>query len=248
MRDENREYDRTSLKSSHYGYVVHRDYAAHFFRWGWISRTFVNPSVSVLDIGCGVDAAMCRVLSHKLPNGLPKYYLGVDFNKVPQKIFNAKWADFLFGFNFPEKWKTIHKKQFDLVVCLEVVEHMRIPAVRKLLRGALALTAPGGRLMLSTPVFNGKMAKNHINEMTIPQLHRELDATGWHVAKRYGTFMSDNDRKKCATPAENELVDRLREYYSTDVLACFLAPLYPDHSRNNLWICERAADMEDALA
>lgn len=247
MRDENREYDKTSLKSSHYGYVVHRDYAAHFFRWGWISRTFVDPSKTVLDIGCGVDTPMVKVLSHKLPNGLPKYYLGVDFNKEPQKVPKLTWGEFRFAFNFPENWKVI-KKKFDLVVCLEVVEHMRMPAVRKLLRGALALAAPGGRLVLSTPVANDRPAKNHINEMSIKVLAEELRASGWCVVKRYGTFMNDQDRKKCATKAENELVDRLREFYSTDVLACFLAPLYPDHSRNNVWLCERMEDQEDILS
>lgn len=236
MRDENREYDTTSLKSGSYGYVVHRDYAAHFFRWGWVSRTYINPSKTVLDIGCGVDTPLVKVLTHKLANGLPKHYVGVDFNREPKNFSRYKWAEFKWKFNFPEQWKTIRGK-FDVVTCFEVVEHMRMPAVRKLLRGALALTAPNGIMMLSTPVYNGHMAKNHINEMTIETLRREIYDAGWQVRDRFGTFMSDGDRKKVASKFENDLVDKLRVYYSTDVLATFLAPLYPDHSRNNMWVC-----------
>ncbi len=236
MSDPNREFDRTSLHASVHGYVVHRDYAAHFFRWGWVSRRCIDPSKKVLDIGCGPDAALVKVLSHKMANGLPKSYLGVDLNRLKES--NGSWYSFIGNFNFSRRWRELRLHgPFDVITCLEVVEHMRMPAMRQLLRGALELLAPGGRMLLSTPVFDGHMAVNHINEMDVATLQKELDKAGWNVLKRYGTFMSDGDRKKAASPEENALVERLKEYYSTDVLACFLAPLYPDHSRNNLWVC-----------
>lgn len=273
-RSEDREYDLTSLRAAHHGYVVHRDYAAHFFRWGWVSRKFVDPSKTVLDIGCGPDGALVKVLAHKMANGLPRHYTGVDMNRL-DKMPNCKWATFIGKFNFAERWEELQMcpvcrdanglllragkrprcpmchddavRSFDLITCLEVVEHMRMSSVRKLLRGARALLAPGGRMILSTPVFDGHMAKNHINEMTIPQLQKELESAGWLVERRFGTFMSDQDRRKVCTPAENELVDRLKDYYSTDVTACFLAPLYPDASRNCIWLCSNIYE-EDPLA
>lgn len=236
-RDPNREFDKTSLRSSQHGYVVHRDYASHFFRWGWVSRKFIDPSKKVLDIGCGPDASLVKVLSYKMANGLPKSYLGVDINKL-KDMPKRPWADYMGDFDFSRRWREIKVMgPFDVITCLEVVEHMRPAAMRKLLLGAFQLLAPGGRMLLSTPVFDGHMAENHINEMTIETLQKELHRTGWTVVKRHGTFMSDRDRKKAATPAENALCERLKEYYSTDVLACFLAPLYPDASRNNIWVC-----------
>jgi len=238
-----RKFDKTSLHAHAQGYQVHRDYAAHFFRWGWVTRNFIRPEKRVLDIGCGPDAALVKVLAYKA-NGIPKSYLGVDLNRLGSKMPGYRWCEFMSQFNFCADWKKLKPKgPFDVITCLEVVEHMRMASMRQLLRGALNLLAPGGRLLLSTPVFNGYQAKNHINEMTIKTLQTELEHAGWRVLKRYGTFMSDNDRKKVATPDQNDLIERLKEYYSTDVLACFLAPLYPDASRNNMWVCEEAFEL-----
>lgn len=238
-----RQFDKTSLHAHVQGYQVHRDYAAHFFRWGWVSRRWITPATRVLDIGCGPDAALVRVLSYKA-NGIPKSYLGVDLNRLPEgSMPGFRWCQFIGEFNFSKDWKKLARDSFDIITCFEVVEHMHAPAMRQLLRGALNLLAPSGRMILSTPVFNGKMAKNHLNEMTVAGLQKELEKAGWAIVKRYGTFMSDGDRKRVATPEQNALVEQLKEYYSTDVLACFLAPLYPDSSRNNLWVCADAFEI-----
>ncbi len=244
----NREFDKTSLHAHVQGYQVHRDYAAHFFRWGWVSRKFITPTTKVLDIGCGPDAALVRVLSYKA-NGIPKSYIGVDLNRLGD-MPGFKWCKFCSNFNFSKRWKELQRMgPFNVITCLEVVEHMNMPAMRQMLRGALQLLASGGVMLLSTPVFNGKAAVNHINEMTVATLQKELHKAGWIVNKRYGTFMSDGDRKRVASPEESRLIERLKEYYSTDVLACFLAPLYPDASRNNLWICSRhVEDDNDPLS
>jgi len=36
------------------------------------------------------------------------------------------------------------------------------------------------------------------------------------------------------------LYERCRELYDDAVLACFMAPAFPDQSRNNLWVCKKA--------
>lgn len=248
-READREYDKTSLRVlSHTN--SHRDYAAHFFRWGFVKDSITNHGTRILDIGCGVDTPLVYVF--KETNNfkmIPKSYLGVDFNKPPATLPTGvkKWADYKWEFAFDLRWKELEPQRFDLITCLEVVEHMRMPAMRKLLRGALALLAPGGRLVLSTPVFNGKMAKNHINEMTVDTLAKELDKAGWEVLNRFGTFMSDQDRKKVATAEESRICEALKVYYSSEVIACFLAPLYPDASRNNLWVCAAKDPLKDLL-
>lgn len=54
--------------------------------------------------------------------------------------------------------------------------------------------------------------------------------------ERYGTFASYRDIGKVATPEHRQVLDDIRQLYSEEVTACFLAPLYPDHSRNNVWV------------
>lgn len=228
-------FDTTSLTSSRYGYRVHRDYAAHFFRWGWVARQ-LNQTMNVLEVGCGVDYPLVKVLEAN-PGNLPRSYAGTDLNRLVSPP-NRRWNQFYGEFNFLERHEELGV--FDRVVCLEVIEHMLeengahlLRAIRDHLRDA------DSRLYLSTPVFNGKAAKNHVHEYTIAELSALIEGAGLRVIERYGTFASQRDLASVISPAEAELLDRLRVFYSNDVLACFLAPLYPDASRNNFWVIAR---------
>lgn len=233
--DPNREFDTTSLTGTSHGYRVHRDYAAHFFRWGFAAR-FVGNETRVLDVGCGSDYPLLKVLSDRM-HSVPKEYVGVDLNKLA-KPPHRKWATFHGGFDFTTRYAELGT--FDLVINLEVIEHMTVEHGRALLRAMRECVAPEtGRLILSTPVFNGRAAANHIHEYEIDELAREIDAAGFDVETRFGTFANQRDIKKVATATEIELLDRLNRYYSNDVTACFLAPLYPDAARNNLWVLKR---------
>lgn len=234
--DPDREFDRTSLREQVSGLLVHRDYAAHFFRWGFAGR-FSNHDVTILDVGCGLDAPLCKVLQSPQPN-YPKRYVGVDLNGAPRSYPQYSWAQFRWGFNFLARWNEL--ESFDLVICFEVIEHMRRPEGVKLLRCLHECLNLNGTLLLSTPVFNGKAAYNHLHEWTVPDLFRELKSAGFRVVRRFGTFGNVSTLRKAITPEERDLMTRLSEYYSNDVLACFLAPLYPDQSRNNIWQLEHA--------
>jgi len=83
------------------------------------------------------------------------------------------------------------------------------------------------------------MPKNHIHEYAIEELNDLLSAVGWVVERRFGTFASWPVMKKVVTSPQKELCERLAEFYSWDVVSCFLAPLYPDHARNNVWVLRK---------
>ena len=234
--DPERTYDQSSLRVGAHGKWVHRDYGAHFFRWGFAGR-FVNAEVEVLDVGCGPDCAMIDALT--MPrNNVPKRYVGVDLNKEPRKTPSRGWATLCWEFNFLERYGELGL--FDLAVSFEVIEHMRKPNGERLLHALKACLRPSGTLLLSTPVFNGKAAANHLHEWTIPELRASIEAAGLAVVRRHGTFASHQEIKKAARPEELALVARLAGYYSGEVLSCFLAPLYPDASRNNVWVLQHA--------
>lgn len=229
-----RRFDTTSLGSNSYGYRVHRDYAAHFFRWGFVKR-YVKDTMAVLDVGCGVDCPLVKSLSGAYPDGVPKTYVGVDLNKLNKPPVRP-WATYLEEFEFTSRWDQLG--QFDVVTCMEVIEHMGVEDGAALLEGIAGCLLPGGRAFISTPVFNGLAAANHVHEYEIPELAGMIDEAGMKVVRRYGTFANYNDIKKVAKPYELQVLNELNEYYANDVTACFLAPLYPDASRNCMWVCE----------
>lgn len=236
--DPDREFDKTSLTASGYGYRVHRDYAAHFFRWGF-ARRFCENGMSVLDVGCGEDCPFVKTFVGGYPDGLPASYVGVDLHPL-KNAPSRGWAEFKGDFNFLERHGELG--EFDLVVCFEVIEHMRAPDGLRLLEAIREHLKPKGRLLLSTPVFDGKAAANHLHEWTVPELGGAVKEAGLEVVARYGTFANFNAIKKVCSREELQLVRRLQEFYSNDVVSCFLAPKYPDASRNNVWVLKREGE------
>lgn len=234
-----RDFDKSSLHADQHGKIVHRDYAAHFFRWGFVSRKMKRGD-RILDVGCGVEAPLAHVLSGHMSN-LPSKYVGVDYNDRPRKGFGAHdggWREFHYGFNFAEDYEDLGfvPQSFDIATCFEVVEHMQPEACLQLLKGIRYYLKPEtGRFYLSTPVFDGHRAAAHIHEYTVEELAVALESTGYVIEARYGTFASLRDVKPQLTPEQSLVWRDLSQYYGNDVLSVMFAPLYPDHSRNNMW-------------
>lgn len=248
--------DVTSLDPSRPTIGTHRDYIAHTFRWGWAQRLIPryldasNPRI--LDAGCGPNAPMAVEMAVQppivdIPTKTYAHYVGVDLNKIKPRT-NPKWATYIGEFDLINRYQELIDEfgQFGMAVSFEVAEHMThelqegyVEAIRQCLK-------PGGHLLLSMPVLaeSGKMAKNHIAELPTAETQALLERHGFEILDRFGTYASWHDIKdhvRDASPEARELYDRLREFYSDNLLACFMAPAFPDSSRNNAWVCRRTS-------
>lgn len=244
-----RHFDQTSLSADCHGVTISRDYAAHWFRWGFAHQLIAlsNNKHRVLDIGCGVEVPLARVLCGNSNLTLvPELYVGVDLNKLNYSSDWHRRARFHSQFNFVAdglKLKESYPEPFTHAVCFEVIEHMQPEAALILLQHTRQLVADDGVFLLSTPVYDGKAkARNHIHEFTIEELQGLIATAGWTVKQRYGTFANINDLKKVVPPEQLQLLEQLHCFYSWDVLVNFLAPLYPDASRNNVWVLVKSKE------
>lgn len=241
--DLDRRFDKTQLKETGHGQTVHRDYAAHFFRWSW-AKNWGGPGAKMLDVGCGQDQPMIKVLCNSLSTK-PDLWVGVDLNKIKKKS-GCKWARVYDEFNVVDHGH--HLKKFDdgidftVASCFEVIEHMHKDDGRRLLRNLRDLIEPlEGRILLSTPNYDGKhMAANHIHEYYEAELQELIESVGLEVVGKHGTFMNKNVLKKVCSKQEWELLLELNKFHSYENLATFMAPKFPSHSRNIAWILKRA--------
>ena len=233
---EEREFDKTQLRQATHGGGVHRDYASHFFRWGFVKR-FTRMGQHVLDVGCGQDLPVIQILSQgNAQSYRPKSYVGVDLNRIKKKR-SRTWVTILDEFNIvKDKHPKIKENKFDVIICYEVIEHMTPAHGMKLLKLFNKLLKKNGTLLLSTPVFSGHAAKNHIHEYTAEELMAHFKKAKLKIEKRWGTFGNVPTLKTRMDKHQLALINKLGEYYDFDVLSCFMAPLFPDACKNNLWV------------
>lgn len=237
--EKTRTFDQTFLDTD--TDVIHRDYIAHALRWGFSKRNFIiHEKTQVLDVGCGPTRPMLLVLFGGIgASPLAKRYVGVDLNKI--KPTSHKRSTLYPEFNFIEQVEELRKKEgtFDLITNFEVIEHMPKAMGLQLLKAMRRMLTPTGRILLSTPVYDGKArAANHIHEYDLTELQEHITKAGLKTVDRYGTFANYNDIKKVAAPEHLATLNDIRAWFGNEVAACFLAPLYPDQSRNNYWVLQ----------
>jgi SAM-dependent methyltransferase len=254
-----REYDTTQLHMAGHGKNLHRDYTAHFFRWSF-ARRYVKPTDNVLEVGCGEEMPLRQILFGGA-GASANTYTGVDLNKL--KEFKHKRSRTFGEFNFVERWKELLESDpdyevdeakgyhpqdvangYDVVIHMEVFEHMNEQNGLQFMEACYNVVKPGGVMIVSTPVWDHvRMAKNHIREYDVQELKTIIENAGFTVEKRFGTFMDiKHIGKPDLTGIDKEVAvvyNRLKEYFDNNALSNFFGPLYPDHARNNLWICRK---------
>lgn len=220
--------------------IVHRDYLAHVYRWQyvvkWISKNKNYEKTKVLDVGCGYDIPLYVCLHSN--RRIPIHYTGVDINKIREPKRKYRGARTLLEHT---PIHSVEKGDYNLVTCFEMLEHVPFEYANKAVKHMYDISTDDATFIMSTPVLDEKvgMANNHINEMDRAQVVDLLHDGGWYIEENYGTFASIKDYKKHLNEAELNLFNSLSEYYHSDVLATIFAPLYPQYSRNNIWICKK---------
>jgi 2-polyprenyl-3-methyl-5-hydroxy-6-metoxy-1,4-benzoquinol methylase len=106
-----------------------------FLRWMRTAKAIPHLRGDVLDIGCGAGQ-----VSEKLAPGA---YVGVDINEEALQMARRRFPQHTFTTVIP------HAKEFDTVVALAVIEHVKKP--EDFLRDLGKHLKPGGRFVLTTP-------------------------------------------------------------------------------------------------
>lgn len=277
-KNPERKFDNThlSIDLAEARGFIHRDYLAHCLRWSHIAKAGHKGEYKAhrwLDIGCGKDLPLARMLNTNRIAPTEGYFIAVDINELTMHpdLVKSKFQPKLFGKSpFVESTKAVradvHKgpgtltvkgsdgteHEFDqpnFIVCLEVLEHVTPLYSRQMMAKMLELIDVGGTVFISTPCWDPEVgaADNHINEMTYHALGAMLESVGFAIVGHWGTFASQRDYKARLELEENkavkEVYERLSGYYDSNVIANIMAPMFPAHSRNVLWELKRKSEV-----
>lgn len=220
--------------------IFHRDIFAHWLRYQYITQIVERHVDRVLDLGCGEGNLVNAMYANMLG---PSSYMGVDLRRAllernAENIntnFELRWVCADLTKEFP---KQIAEYDPDLVTCLEMLEHIPPECVEPLLVRIKAF--PHLRdAVFSTPCFNGiTKAANHVKEWTYEELREVMERVfprSEYTITKFGTFISMTDLEKVASLDHLDVYHKLKNYYNSNIISLFLAPLYPAASRNCLW-------------
>lgn len=141
---------------------------------------------TVLDIGCAKGSFLDEMKTYDYDT------FGIEMSSVNAELCNAKGHNVYLG-DLDSFYKINMGKKFDIISCLDVLEHIHKP--REFLLAIKSLLKDDGLLILSTPNFSGFISKllgkrdpyiippEHLNFFTKRGLSRLFKLTGFRVIK-----------------------------------------------------------------
>lgn len=232
-------------------HVFHRDQFAHYLRWTHIVKE-AKIGESIVDFGCGVGNLL-EVLYRNMFK--QKEYIGIDIrksaiNKAIEKYANIPWAHFYVA-DLVKNDFDFSKFNADKVCAFEVLEHVGKQNAHAFLKNFKACGKTDATYYLSTPNYDPRVgaAAHHtydsgdgrgvaVQEFT----HEELEgilSQHFDIVKKFGTFASARDYKPLMSDWQLKMFETLKDYYDTHLLSNIMAPMFPDVSRNTLWVLKR---------
>ncbi len=236
-------------------HVFHRDQFAHYLRWTHILKV-AKIGETIVDFGCGKGNLLEVLYRNKFKC---KKYIGLDIrkqtiNQSREKYMNVDWAEFI------EQDLIMNEIDFNILqadkVCsFEVIEHIGKQNADKFLINFLSCGNENAIYYLSTPNFDENVgaAGNHTYDsgdgrgVDIQEFgHDELKSLllkYFDIVEYFGTFASAKDYKPFMSDWQIKMFETLKEYYDSNLVSNIMAPMFPEQSRNTLWVLKRKSNL-----
>lgn len=251
--DNNSKNTRLAISDDFANYRFNRDELAHAFRYLFVVERLIaiakqmQRPLRVLDIGCG-DIYIARVLQSSFivkKKDMIAKYIGFDIDdRVINRANETKPASFdisvIQGDITTGGLQVFKDNEFDVVVCLETIEHIKPGFVPLLLSEIKRLGTFG---FISTPNFDGgtgKIPKDHVKEWKYAELKREIEKAEINVVNEIGTFCNLNIVRKIAKTDKRiaSLLQFLEPKTDANLLSLIMAKFMGGNAQNLLRECQ----------
>lgn len=232
-------------------HVFHRDQFAHYLRWTHILKE-AKIGETIVDFGSGKGNLLEVLYRNKFKC---KKYIGIDIRPKTIEQSNEKfkvvdWAEFICD-DLVNPKIDYSKLKADKVCSFEVLEHVGKQNGDKFCQNFLDCGNENATYYLSTPNFDETVgaAGNHtydsgdgrgvaVQEFDHFELQTLLEKY-FDIKKKFGTFASIKDYKPLMNEWQLKMFESLQHYYDSNLVSNIMAPLFPEHSRNTMWILKR---------
>lgn len=256
MALDKKNYNTTDLNpvTSFERHVFHRDQFAHYLRWTHILKE-AKIGETICDFGCGNGNLLEVLYRNKFKQAS---YIGLDIREKTIEQANAKfakvdWAKF-YATDLIKNDFDYESIEADKVCSFEVLEHVGKQNADAFMINFKACGNQEALYYISTPNHDAHVgaAGNHtydsgdgrgvaVQEFTHEEL-TELFEKHFDVVRKFGTFASIRDYKPLMNEWQLQMFEALKEYYDSNLLSNMMAPFFPEHSRNTLWVLKRKDD------
>lgn len=147
--------------------------------WGLEYYSYVNCVLNyikkskvkqIVEVGCG-DGKILLELAKQNPN---KNFTGFDLSKKAIAFARA-FSLGMKNLNFYDKDFSRNKKKYDLILCLEVLEHIPDKEVKKFIKILYDNLSKNGKLIFSVPTTNRKLISKHHRHYDLKLLKEQLN-------------------------------------------------------------------------
>lgn len=256
MALDKKNYNTTDLNpvTSFERHVFHRDQFAHYMRWTHILKE-AKIGETICDFGCGNGNLLEVLYRNKFKQAR---YVGLDIREKAIEQANAKfakvdWAEF-YAADLIKNYFDYESIEADKVCSFEVLEHVGKQNADAFMINFKACGNQDALYYISTPNHDAHVgaAGNHtydsgdgrgvaVQEFTHEEL-TELFEKHFDIVRKFGTFASIRDYKPLMNEWQTKMFEHLKEYYDSNLLSNIMAPFFPEHSRNTLWVIKRKED------
>lgn len=218
-------------------HVFHRDQFAHYLRWTHVLKT-ARIGMKILDVGCGSGNLYEVFYRNKYS---PERFVGVDIRKKTieknkEKFKNAEW------FSLDIVNEALPIDDYDIITSFEVIEHIGKDNAEKYINNIKKVMKNKTIFMLSTPCYDEKIgaANNHIINGVVCEFEfnelKNILNKHFIIDNVYGTFASQKDYKDKMNDWQKQMFENLSSYYDSNLISNIMAPMFPEYSRNCLWV------------
>jgi 2-polyprenyl-3-methyl-5-hydroxy-6-metoxy-1,4-benzoquinol methylase len=246
-------YNTTDLdpERSFERHVFHRDQFAHYLRWTHILKE-AKIGETIVDFGCGNGNLLEVLYRNKFKQAK---YIGIDIREktivaARQKFSMVPWAEFVADDLVMPK-NDYSTFQADKVCSFEVLEHVGKQNGDNFMIQFKSCGKDDAKFYLSTPNYDEQVgaAGNHtydsgdgrgvaVQEYSHEELQTLIEKY-FVIEKKFGTFASQRDYKPFMNDWQTEMFNSLNEYYDSNLVANLMAPMFPEKSRNTLWVLRK---------